>query len=170
MGVIASIQLNGPGTWTDYPDFESGVTPELYPEFARWRDLVDAGLHVAGSSDHPWGTLEPDYGSPMLLIYQAVTRTGTNRKPPEDWMVGQELTAEEALRSLTIEGAYGTFEEDVKGSLSVGKYADFVIFEDDPLTTDIEAVPDIRLLTNVIGGRVEYCAVGHRDICPIEGD
>jgi predicted amidohydrolase YtcJ len=166
LGIIASIQLNGPTTWVDYPDFESGVSPELYPDFARWRDLIEAGLHVAGSGDWPWGTLEPDFGSPMQLLYQGVTRTGTNRRLPEEWMRGQELTIEEALRSLTIEGAYATFEEDVKGSLAAGKYADLVLLEHDPVAADIESVPDIRILATVIGGRAEFCAVGNERLCP----
>ena len=166
LGIIASIQLNGPGTWADYPDFDSEVTPDMYPHLARWRDLVKAGVFIVGSSDWPWGTLEQGFGSPMLMLYQAVTRTGTNRRPPEAWMLGQALTMEQALRSLTINGAYATFEEDKKGSLETGKLADVVILSKNPLTASIEKVPDIQVLMTMIGGKVEYCAVGQESLCP----
>lgn len=166
LGIIASIQLNGPGTWVDSPDFATGVTPDMYPHFARWRDLSEAGVFMIGSSDWPYGTLEPGFGSPMLLLYQGVTRTGTNRRPPEQWMIGQNLTMEQSLRLLTINGAYGTFEEDKKGSLKAGKLADMVILSDNPLTAPIEKVPDIQVLMTMIGGKVEYCAPGHENICP----
>jgi predicted amidohydrolase YtcJ len=166
LGIIASIQLNGPGIWLDYPDFASGVTPDMYPHFARWRDLSDAGLFMIGSSDWPYGTLEPGFGSPMLLLYQGVTRTGTNRRPPEPWMVGQELTMEQSLRLLTINGAYATFEEDRKGSLQTGKLADLVMLSANPLTAPIESVPDIQVLMTMIGGHVEYCAGGSEWLCP----
>ena len=166
LGILASIQLSGPGTWMDDPTFATDVTPDLYPHFARWRDLEDAGLVVLGSSDWPYGTLEPGFGSPMLLLYQAVTRTGTDRRAPEPWMLGQELTMEQALRSLTINGAYGTFEEDEKGSLRAGKLADLVILSDSPLTAAIESVPAIEVLMTMIGGKVEHCAPGQGSICP----
>jgi predicted amidohydrolase YtcJ len=166
LGIIASIQLNGPGTWVDYPDFDPQVTPDMYPHVARWRDLVEAGVFVVGSSDWPWGTLEQGFGSPMLMLYQAVTRTGTNRRPPEAWMLGQALTMEQALRSLTINGAYATFEEDRKGSLESGKLADIVILTENPLASPLEEVPDIQVLMTMIGGIVEYCAVGQESLCP----
>jgi len=167
LGIIASIQLNGPGAWVDYDDYhEPLMTPDLYPHFARWRDLFAAGVIVAGSSDWPGSITEEGVGAPMLLLYQAVTRTGNNRRPPEQWMIGQAITIEEALRSLTINGAYATFEEDQKGSLTAGKLADLVILSANPLTTPIETVPDIQVLMTVIGGTVEYCVQGQITPCP----
>jgi hypothetical protein len=121
---------------------------------------------MIGSSDWPYGTLEPGFGSPMLLLYQAVTRTGTHRRPPEPWMAGQNLTMEQSMRLLTLNGAYGTFEEDRKGSLQAGKLADLVILSDDPLTAPIESVPEIQVLMTMIGGKVEYCAPGKDAFCP----
>ena len=166
LGIIASVQFSGPGTWVDYPDFDPQVSPDMYPHVARWRDLVEAGVFIVGSSDWPWGTLEEGFGSPMLLLYQAVTRTGTDRHPPEAWMVGQEITMEQALLALTLNGAYATFEENIKGSLTPGKYADLVILSGNPLTTQIEEVPDIQVLLTMVGGRVEYCAVWQESLCP----
>jgi hypothetical protein len=167
LGIIASTQLNGPGTWVDFDDYhEPLMTPDLYPHFARWRDLFAAGVMIAGSSDWPGSSTEEGFGAPMLLLYQAVTRTGNNRRPPEQWMIGQAITIEEALRSLTINGAYATFEEDKKGSLTAGKLADLVILSANPLTAPIEIVPDIQVLMTMIGGTVEYCVQGQITPCP----
>lgn len=166
LGITASIQFSGPGTWVEYPDFDPEVSPDMYPHVARWRDLVEAGALITGGSDWPWGTLEQGFGSPMLLLYQAVTRTGTNRHLPESWMLDQAITLEQALYSLTIDAAYATFEEDIKGSLTPGKYADLVILSENPLTAPIEIVPDIQVLMTMIGGKVEYCADGQESFCP----
>jgi hypothetical protein len=80
--------------------------------------------------------------------------------------VGQEITLEQALRSLTMDAAYATFEEGIKGSLAPGKYADLVILSENPLTAPIENVPDIQVLMTMIGGKVEYCAAGQEAFCP----
>ena len=81
-------------------------------------------------------------------------------------MIGQAITIEEALRSLTINGAYATFEEDKKGSLTEGKLADLVVLSANPLTAPIEMVPDIQVLMTMIGGAVEYCVQGQTTPCP----
>ena len=81
-------------------------------------------------------------------------------------MLDQIITVEQALRSLTINGAYATFEEDKKGSLTAGKLADLVILSANPLTAPIETVPDIHVLMTMIGGTVEYCVLGNASPCP----
>lgn len=165
LDVIASIQLNGPGGFVEAADFDSATTPEVLGIMARWKDLVDAGLHVAGSTDWPWITADPAFNGPLGMLYHAVTRKGPGGRAPEAWMRGQELPIQAALRALTIEGAYATFEEDRKGSIAPGKYADLVILSADPLTSPIEDVPSISVLATVIGGKVEYCASGHEAQC-----
>ncbi len=165
IGVIASIQLNGPGGFVEAADFDDATTEELLQLMARWKDLADAGLHVAGSSDWPWITPESVFNAPMGLLYHAVTRNGPGGRSPEPWMGGQELPVEAALRSLTIEGAYATFEEGRKGSIAPGKLADLVILSADPLATPIEEVPGIEVLVTIIGGRVEHCANGQEALC-----
>ena len=168
LDVLASIQLHAPNSWTDFDDFYSGTSPELYPKFARYRDLAEAGVLIIGSSDWPWATVEEGFGSPMKMLNQAVTRVGTDEKPPEEWMVGQEIPVELALRSLTINGAYGVFQEDILGSIKPGKFADLVILSADPLDTPIEAVPDIQVLMTMVGGKVEWCQPGSETICPAD--
>jgi predicted amidohydrolase YtcJ len=101
---------------------------------------------------------EPPHGSPLEAIHQAVTRHSYLGRPPEAWQLAQRLTVDQALRLFTINAAHGTFEEDVKGSLAAGKYADLVILSNDPTTVAVDSLPAIQLLTTMVGGTVEHCA------------
>jgi hypothetical protein len=102
----------------------------------------------------------------MHLIYQAITRVGNFGKKPYPWLLDQTITAEQALRVLTINGAYATFTEDVKGSLTAGKLADVVILSNDPLTVATPAINNIKVLMTMIDGKVEFCAPGSSALCP----
>ncbi|OGF55098.1 MAG: hypothetical protein A2Z21_04775 [Candidatus Fraserbacteria bacterium RBG_16_55_9] len=102
----------------------------------------------------------------MRLIYQAVTRTGNLGAQPDPWMLDQTITAEQALSALTINGAYATFEEDSKGSISPGKLADLVILSADPLSVPTEQIPFIQVWMTMVGGRVEWCAPDAQSLCP----
>jgi predicted amidohydrolase YtcJ len=83
-------------------------------------------------------------------------------------MAYQLLPVEAALRALTINGAYATFEEEIKGSLAPGKLADLVVLSDDPLAVSIEAVNEIDVHLTMIGGRIEYCAEAAIELCNFE--
>jgi len=72
-------------------------------------------------------------------------------------MHAQRITAEEALRLITIDAAYGTFEEDAKGSLVPGKLADLVVLSANPLEIAPARLQEIDVLATVVGGRVEHC-------------
>jgi len=98
--------------------------PKLWPLMFANGSTFEYGIPNAGNSDYPIAGL-----SPMLRIQSLVTRTSRegNTYGPE-----QRLTVEQALHAYTMGGAYATFEEDMKGSISVGKFADFVILSDDP--------------------------------------
>ena len=87
-----------------------------------------------------------------------MTRQSYSGRPPEDWQLAQRLTVDQALRLFTVDAAYGTFEENVKGSLTSGKVADLVVLSDDPTTVPVDSLLDIQLLATVVGGRVEYCS------------
>jgi predicted amidohydrolase YtcJ len=150
LNMIASIQPGIPGDLAD----ETG-----FPE------LVDSGVRTIGSTDMPWLVLElvgrptqPPHGSPLEAIHQAVTRQSYRGRTPEDCQLAQRLTVDQALRLFTMNAAYGTFEENVKGSLAPGKYADLVILSDDPTSTAVDTLLDIQVRATMIGGRVEHCA------------
>ncbi|NKE57220.1 amidohydrolase family protein [Lentzea sp. PSKA42] len=165
LGLIASIQPGLPGDSAKEPGFGKLVARGQTGWIARWRDLVDSDVRTIGSTDMPWLVLvlgghatELQHGSPLEAVHQAVTRQSYLGRAPEDWQLAQRLTVDQALRLFTIDAAYGTFEEDVKGSLAPGKYADLVILSDNPTSVAVDALPGIRVLATVVGGKVEHCA------------
>jgi predicted amidohydrolase YtcJ len=114
-----------------------------------YREWLQNGIIFAGGSDGPISY----YAEPLLEIYGEVTR-GTQwggRLGPN-----QGISREDAIRSVTINGAYTTFEEKVKGSIEPGKYADFVVLSDDILKVPAEKIRDLKVQTTVLGGRTVF--------------
>ena len=114
-----------------------------------YREWLQNGIMFAGGSDGPVSY----YAEPLLEIYGEVTR-GTQwggRLGPD-----QGISREDAIRSVTINGAYTTFEEKVKGSIEPGKYADFVVLSGDILKVPAEKIRDLKVLATVLGGRTVY--------------
>jgi predicted amidohydrolase YtcJ len=162
LGIIASFQF----PWFN-SDWEEDGDVEIRPEdlhlIARWHDLLETGVQSMGSTDFPWS--EGPIGSSIEAIYQIVTRIGQLGNTPYDWMLNQTITIEQALRLITINAAYGTFQEDVKGSIKIAKFADFVILSDNPLMIPVENLKDINVLSTTIGGVTEYCAPENDNLC-----
>jgi predicted amidohydrolase YtcJ len=92
----------------------------------------------------------------LLGIYAAVTRRTTDGKNPNGWYPEQKISVKEAIEAYTINNAYAVFEENEKGSISVGKLADFVVLSDDLLTVDPVSIENIRVDMTVLGGKVVY--------------
>jgi predicted amidohydrolase YtcJ len=88
-----------------------------------------------------------------MAIQGMVTRTGWDGKT---WGANQRITVEEALRVNTINGAYNSHEESVKGSITPGKLADFVVLADDLFTVQQEKIKDIQIVRTVVGGTTVY--------------
>jgi predicted amidohydrolase YtcJ len=173
LGLIASIQAAIPGDSAAEAGFQALVARGETGWVARWRDLVEGGVPTIGSTDMPWLVLvlgdratDLPHGSPLEAVHQAVTRQTYLGRTPEDWQLAQRLTVEQALRLFTINAAYGTFEENVKGSLAKGKYADLVILSDNPLSVAVDDLRNVRVLATVVGGRVEHCVGGMARLCP----
>ncbi|MGW1342705.1 amidohydrolase [Kribbella sp. NPDC002412] len=162
LGMIASIQPGIPGDLAAEAGFPELVARGQTRWIARWRDLVESNVRTIGSTDIPWLVLavgnQVPHGSPLEAIHQAMTRESYQGRPPEDWQLAQRLTVDQALRLFTIDAAYGTFEEDVKGSLAPGKYADLVILSDNPTTAPVDSLPNLEVLATIVGGRAENCA------------
>jgi predicted amidohydrolase YtcJ len=79
-----------------------------------------------------------------------VTRTGWNG---QTWGANERISVAEALALNTINGSYNSHEEDVKGSISIGKFADFVMLSDDLFTVDVSKIKDIQIVRTVVGGK-----------------
>jgi hypothetical protein len=120
------------------------------------REWLENGVRVVLSSDHMFG-LDPDTSlnpfNPFLTMYAAVTRRTRSGR-----VIGaaQAITREDALRMMTANAAYMTFDETRKGSIEVGKLGDLAILSDDPLSVPAERIKDITAVTTIVGGRVVY--------------
>jgi predicted amidohydrolase YtcJ len=116
-----------------------------------WRKLLDAGARIVNGTDAPVEDL-----SPIQNFHASVTRAGADGQPPGGFDPDQKLTRAEALRTMTLDVAYGSFAEREKGSIEAGKLADLVV-----LSQDILSVPETELMktdvvATILGGRVLY--------------
>jgi len=116
-----------------------------------FRTLLDSGGVLAFGSDSPVAPLNP-----LLGVYAAVTRRTLDDKNPNGWVPEQKISVEETVRAFTWGSAYGEFQEGVKGTIEVGKLADFVILSDDIFTVDAIRIREVKVLTTVVDGRVVF--------------
>jgi len=112
------------------------------------RSFLDSGIRVVGASDYNPGPFEP-----LMAIQSMVTRRDFRGR---EWGPNQKVSVDEALRIATINGAYASYEENAKGSLTAGKFADFVILEKDPHEVDPNTIKDIRVVRTVVGGKTMF--------------
>jgi predicted amidohydrolase YtcJ len=123
-----------------------------------FRRLWDSGATVSFGSDSPGTNASRYYLNPMLGLYAAVTRKTLSGQPEGGWFPQEKLTVEEAIQAYTLNTAYAGFEENMKGSLTVGKLADFVVLSDNLLTMNPDDIKDVTVNTTVVGGKVVYAA------------
>ena len=112
------------------------------------RSFLDHGLKVAGASDYVPGPFEP-----LMAIQSMVTRKDLKGRT---WGENQKIGVTEALRVCTLHGAYASFEEKLKGSITPGKLADFVILAEDPHQVRPDQIKEIRVVRTVVGGRTVH--------------
>ena len=112
------------------------------------RSFIDSGIVSTGAADYPCGMYPP-----LMGIQACVTRTDMRGNV---WGPSQRVSVEEALRIYTINGAYASFEEDVKGSVEVGKLADLVALAEDPTAVEAEAIIDIPVQMTMVGGEIVH--------------
>jgi hypothetical protein len=103
---------------------------------------------VAGASDYIPGPYEP-----LMAIQSMVTRKDVEGRI---WGPKQKISVGEALRICTLHGAYASFEEHVKGTITPGKLADFVLLESDPHDVDPDRIKHIAVVKTVVGGQAMY--------------
>jgi predicted amidohydrolase YtcJ len=123
---------------------------ELMKRSMAFRSLLDAGIHVTAGSD-----FSPGPFAPLMGIQGMVTRTGWDGTT---WGANQRVTVDEALQINTLNGAYASFEENIKGSITPGKLADFVVLSDDLHTVAKEKIKDIKIVRTVVGGNTVFQA------------
>lgn len=143
-----------PAVFTTYAYYNSDkfhfYGEELMKRCMAYRSFIDAGVPAAAGSD-----FSPGPFAPLMGIQGMVTRTGWNK---QTWGANQRITIDEALQVNTINGAYASREEGIKGSITPGKLADFVVLADDPHTAGEEKIKDIQIVRTVTGGSTVYQA------------
>ena len=151
LGALASVESShavGDSGWA-----EDRVGPQRIRHAYAWQNMLDAGVRVLMNSDLPGEPWEP-----MQTLYFAVTRktldgTSSDDGSPEDgWYMDQAMSVKEALHAMTLENAYGAFQEDVLGSLESGKRADFIVLSEDPYDVAPDALKDIKVTATYVGG------------------
>ena len=166
MDIPTIIHLDGAADWVlgeglltkldrDNPGEEIGWV-------ARWRDFVDAGLHVASASDAPWTfpdfKLTADMGRPVDQIAAGMDgRVRTSRETPS-WLLDQLLTAEQGLRAVTSDAAWALGDEARRGHLAPGTLGDITILSGDVTAARPDEIRAMTVIATIVGGISAYCA------------
>jgi predicted amidohydrolase YtcJ len=141
-----------PALFTTYAYYNSDkfvfYGEDLMKRCMAYRTLLDAGINAAAGSDFAPGPI-----APLMGMQGMVTRKGWDGKV---WGANQRITVDEALRVNTLNGAYNSKEEALKGSMTPGKLADFVMLAEDPHTIDPEKIKDIKIAKTIVGGKPSY--------------
>jgi len=149
LNVIASMQpyhAIDDGRWA-----EKVIGHERSKTTYAFRSLIDAKAKVVFGSDWPVAPATPLEG-----IYAAVTRRTLDDKNPDGWFPEQKISVEQALRAYTIDAAYSSFDEKIKGSFEKGKLADFVVLNKNIFKIAPEKIREANVLNTVVGGKVVF--------------
>ncbi|MFN0011494.1 MAG: amidohydrolase [Phycisphaerales bacterium] len=149
LGVIAAMQATH--ATSDMRWAEARVGPERAKGAYAWASLLASGAVVAGGSDFP-----VESHNPFLGLYAAVTRQNAAGEPAGGWMPQERMTREEALRSYTAYAAYAGFAETLRGTLSAGKQADFIVIDRDVMVCEPREILGTKVLMTVVGGEVVW--------------
>ncbi|MCG9971074.1 amidohydrolase [Christiangramia crocea] len=156
---------------SDFDYFSKNIIPSVQPTHATsdmywaedrlgeerikgayaYKKLLDQAGIVALGTDFP-----VEQVNPFLTFYAAVDRQDTENYPEGGFMKGQALSREETLKGMTIWAAYSNFEENEKGSIEAGKFADFVILDRDIMEVEIDSVPATKVLRTFVNGEQVY--------------
>ncbi|CAN5899449.1 hypothetical protein BH11GEM1_BH11GEM1_34830 [soil metagenome] len=141
-----------PALFTTYAYYNTDKFPFYGEDIMRrsmaFRSLLDAGVYATAGSD-----FHPGPFAPLMGIQGMVTRKGWDNTT---WGLNQRISVDEAIRVNTLNGAYASFEEKLKGSITEGKLADFVVLADDPHTVPPDRIKDIQIVRTVVGGTTVF--------------
>jgi len=116
-----------------------------------WQALLQSGATIVNGTDVP---VEPI--NPIPCFYASVSRKTLEGKPEGGYEPAQKMTRQQALKSYTLDAAYGSFEEDIKGSIEVGKLADFTIFDQDIMQVAEDDILNTEVAMTVVDGKIVY--------------
>ena len=153
LNLIASMQPTH--ATSDMNMAEDRVGHERIKGAYAWRTFLKQGTRIAGGSDFPVESPNPFFG-----LHAAVTRQDHEGHPPGGWYPKQAMTMTEALRAFTLDAAYAAHEEDTLGTLEPGKWADFILVDQDVFKVDPGKVWKTKVLQTWIGGKSVYRSEG----------
>lgn len=156
---------------TDFNYFKNGIIPSVQPTHATsdmywaedrvgadrmkgayaYKTLLDKAGIVALGTDFP-----VEHVSPFYTFYAAVARKDLKQYPEHGFQKIEALSREETLKGMTIWAAYSNFEDHEKGSIEVGKFADFIVLDKDIMTCDEDTIPNIKVEATFVGGKKVY--------------
>jgi len=141
-----------PALFTTYAYYNSDkfgfYGEDLMKRCMAFRTLLDAGIRAAAGSDFSPGPFDP-----RMAIQGMVTRTGWDGKT---WGSNQKISLDEAIRVNTLNGAYNSHKENVKGSITAGKLADYVVLAEDLYSIPVDKIKDVKIIRTVVGGKTVY--------------
>jgi predicted amidohydrolase YtcJ len=150
LGVIASMQaihMSSDRPWAIDRLGQQRIEDGAYV----WQKLLQSGAKVINGTDAP---VEPV--SPIASFYASVTRQTLAGTPKGGYEPSQKMTREQALKSYTLDAAYGGFQEDSKGSIEVGKLADFTVLSQDMMTVPDNEILNTGIVYTIVGGDIKY--------------
>ena len=154
MGIVAEVQPFHASD--DMRWMEERIGKDRSRGAYAFRRLWDSGAVVSFGTDSPGTNASRYYLNPMLGLYAAVTRKTLSGIPEGGWFPHEKLTIEEAIQAYTLNTAYAGFEENIKGSLEVGKLADMVVLSENLLEISPDNIKDVTVKTTIIGGVVVF--------------
>ena len=149
LDVIASVQpyhCIDDGVWA-----EKRIGKERLKFTHAYRTFLDDGVTLAFGTDWPVAPLNP-----LLGIYAAVTRRTVDGQNPGGWIPEQKISVEEAIKCYTLNSAFASFQEKIKGSIEAGKLADLIVLSDDILTIDPIKIKDAKVEMTIFNGNIIY--------------
>ncbi len=149
LGVIPSMQASHQTSDMYWAGARLGV--HRLPGAYAWRALLNTGVVIPNGSDFP-----VEYVNPLISFHAAISRQDANDWPPGGWYPEQVMTRDEALKSMTIWPAYAAFQEAELGSLTPGKWADFVVLDQDIMRVPASLVLKTRVLSTWVAGKAVY--------------
>ena len=167
MDLVTVIHLDGAAAdWVLEADYLGNLGPKNPGEqvrwLARWRDFVDAGLHVASATDTPWIfpdlALTDSIGRPVDQIAGGMDGRGRVNPETPAWVLDQLLTAEQGLRVVTRDAAYALGDETRRGHLAPGTLGDVTILSGDINGATSNEIRGLKVVASIVGGVVAYCS------------
>jgi predicted amidohydrolase YtcJ len=166
MDLTPVIHLDGAAAdWLLEADYLGHLGPDNPGEevgwLARWRDFVEAGLHVAAATDAPWifpnFQLADDIGRPVDQIAGGMDGRGRANPETPPWVLDQLLTADQGLRAVTLDAAYALGDDARRGQLTPGSLGDVTILSGDVSGATADQIRAMDVIATIVGGIPAYC-------------